>query len=504
MTQLTYTPVGAIAGIVAGAHATFKSGRTRDLNWRKKQIRAIIALAEENTDAITEALRADLRRPEFEAVVAETMTVVNEARHALSHVDSWIASTSVPTPPALFPGSSWTVAEPLGTSTIIGPWNFPIQLLLCPLVSALAAGCTAVLKPSEVSPNCAMLLQTLVEKYLDPDAVRVVQGGVAETTELLAQRVDVILYTGNSQIARIVAAAAAKNLTPCILELGGKCPTIVAADADMDVSAKRIIASKLMNAGQVCLACDYILVEASAEERLLAALRRALTAFYGPDPQASPSLGRIVNGRHWERVMGYLKGCGGEVVVGGNSDAADLYISPTIIRKPAVDSSLMREEIFGPLLPVLPVASIDEAVAFVNARPKPLALYIFTNSNKTANKVIGATSSGAAVVNEAVIQITNADLPFGGVGESGLGAYHGHVGFKAFSHTKAVYRPWRGLDMGALRYPPYTPAQLRRIGALLTYMPQSMPSLGWKDLLIGGLVVAVGVLAARLHAAEGK
>ena len=263
-------------------------------------------------------------------VVAESLTVLAEARHALRHLPSWVGPTSVPTPPAMLPGASWTQPEPLGVATIIGPWNFPLQLLFNPLVGAIAAGNTAILKPSEVSPSCAVLCEDLVKRYLDTDAVKVVQGGVPETSELLAQRVDVIMYTGNGQVARVVAAAAAKHLTPTILELGGKCPTVVAADADLDQAAKHILAGKFMNAGQVCLAPDYILVEAPVEKPLLAALQRTLTDFYGPDPQSSASLGRIVNARHWERIMGYLKDCGGQVVTGGKGDVADLYIAPTV------------------------------------------------------------------------------------------------------------------------------------------------------------------------------
>ena len=494
-----FTPVAALPGIVAAARAAFASGKTRDVAWRKAQLRAIIRAVEENMGAISEALQADLRRPQFEVVVAEALTVTAEARHALAHLDGWVRPRSVATPPGLLPGSSWTKAEPLGVALIVAPWNFPIQLVFSPLVGALAAGNTAVLKPSEVAPACSAVVVDLVRRYLDADAVHVVTGGVPETAALLEQRFDVIMYTGNSAVARVVATAAAKHLTPLILELGGKCPAVVAADADMAVTARRLLASKLLNAGQVCLAPDYVLVEdaADAEARLLAALRAALVEFHGAEPQASASLGRIVNARHWARVAGLLDGCGGTVVAGGTTDRADLYVAPTIVSRPALDSALMRDEIFGPILPVLPVPSLDAAAAFVTARAKPLALYVFSGSTARARAVINATSSGAAVINEAVVQITNCDLPFGGVQESGMGAYHGHDGFRAFSHTKAVYQSWGPLDMGQLRYPPYTPGQLRLVRTLLGSLPQRLPLPGWRDVLIAGLATAVAVLVAR-------
>jgi aldehyde dehydrogenase (NAD+) len=414
--------------------------------------------------------------------------------------------TGHPPPHLLTPHPHPRTPSPSLQALLIGPWNFPLQLLLVALVGAVAAGNAAVIKPSEVSPACAALLGSLIPKYLDAAAVRVVQGAVPETTALLEQRWDVIWYTGNAAVARVVAAAAARHLTPTILELGGKCPAIVAADADIDLAAKHIVSGKFVNAGQVCLAPDYVLVEAGAEARLLDALKRTVEAFYGPDPQASPSLGRIVNGRHWARVRKLLDGHGGTVVCGGGGDEGDRYFAPTVLSRPSPDAAIMREEIFGPLLPVLPVPSVDAALRFVTdrAREKPLALYAFTSSSSTAHAVLAGTSSGSVAINDCVMQVANCDLPFGGVGESGMGSYHGAAGFTAFSHRKSVYRMSTLVDMGRLRYPPYTDGQVRLVGRLLTALPSRLPQLGWRDVLLGGLAAAVIALSVELARAKGQ
>lgn len=352
-----------------------------------------------------------------------------------------------------------------------------------------------------MSPACATLIETLLPRYVDATAVKFVQGGVAETTELLKARFDHIIYTGNAHVGRVVMEAAAKHLTPVTLELGGKCPAIVAEDADIELTAKRLVMGKCMNAGQVCLAPDYILAHKDVADRLSDALARAAHSFYGDSMRDSRDFGRIVNERHFDRLMRLLDGHGGRVTFGGDSDKSQRYIGLTIVRDPATDSALMTEEIFGPLLPLLTVPSVDAAIAFVNKRDKPLALYVFTGSTATADRVLRETTSGGAVVNDTTMHKANTCLPFGGVGASGMGAYHSHWGFKTCSHRKAVLHQPTWIDTGKMRYPPYSAAKMGRLEFLLRYTP-TPPSVGWKDLGLIALTVAVGVLSYKLAVAS--
>jgi aldehyde dehydrogenase (NAD+) len=338
---------------------------------------------------------------------------------------------------------------------VIAPWNYPVQLLLAPAAAALAAGNSVVLKPSEVSAHTADALAELVPRYLDERVVALVTGGVDETTALLAERFDHIFYTGNGRVGRIVMAAAAQHLTPVTLELGGKSPAIVAADANVEVAARRIAWAKFLNAGQTCVAPDYVLVDRAVEGRLLAGLRGALSRFYGPDPRLSDDYGRIVNEAHFARLTGLLDAGGyAEVVVGGDRDRATRYLAPTVLSGVDPGAPVMGEEIFGPILPVLPVDDVDEAIAFVNDRDKPLALYAFGGRAAT-DRVLERTSAGSVCLNHAVLQVAVPELPFGGVGASGMGAYHGSAGFERFSHLKPVLTKPIRPDPPAL-YPPYT------------------------------------------------
>jgi aldehyde dehydrogenase (NAD+) len=380
---------------------------------------------------------------------------IAEIDHVVSRLRSWMRPRRVATPLRLRPGSSRVVRQPLGTVLIIAPWNYPVNLLLAPLVAALAAGNTAVLKPSELAPATSGLLAELVPHHLDERAVAVVEGGVAETTELLAQPFDHIMYTGGGNVARIVMRAAAEHLTPVTLELGGKSPAIVAADADVDVAARRIVWGRFVNAGQTCIAPDYVLVTRDVETRFLDAAAAAVTALYGHDPRRSPDFGRIVNERHLDRLAGLLDAGGYRAVVtGGIVDRSDRYLAPTILAGVEPEAAVMQEEIFGPLLPVLAVDSVDAAVEFVNARPHPLALYVFTRRTATAERIVERTTSGGVAVNATLLHVGVPDLPFGGVGASGTGAYHGEAGFDRFSHRRSVYRRPAGLDVPLL-YPPY-------------------------------------------------
>jgi aldehyde dehydrogenase (NAD+) len=444
------------AELVDGLRATFRSGRTRPIEWRQRQLRALLQLLVDHEDDLVAALREDLGRPPLEAYAADIGTTKAEIKHALKHVASWARPTRVNPGLTSMPAKARIVPEPLGVALIIAPWNYPIQLLLSPMAAAIAAGNCIVAKPSELAPACSAVLARLVPRYLDDDAIALVEGGVAETTALLDLPYDHIFFTGSTAVGRVVMQAAAKHLTPVTLELGGKSPTIVAADADLAVAAHRIVWGKHLNAAQTCIAPDYVLVEASARDRLVDELASAIGEFLGPDPQASPDFGRIVNERHFERLRGLLESAGGTVATGGSTDAATRFVEPTVIVDPDLDAPIMQEEIFGPLLPVIAVDSIDDAIDFVNDRPKPLALYVFSGSSETADHVLASTSSGGACVNQTILHINTPAMPFGGVGPSGMGSYHGKFGFDAFSHHKSVLiKPQR--PDPKLLYPPYTP-----------------------------------------------
>ena len=448
------TPVDGIADQVAHLRAAFDRGLTRPAAWRIQQIERVREMMSENADAFAEALKLDVGKPELEAYAADIMIIAEEAKAVAKSVKTWMKPRKVKGTIQTFPSKSEIVSDPLGVVLIISPWNYPVQLLISPLLGALAAGNCVVLKPSEVTPHTSQLLAELVPKYLDRDAVCVVEGGVDETTALLEQRFDHIMYTGNGAVARIVMAAAAKHLTPVTLELGGKSPCFVDASAKVDVAARRIAWGKFMNAGQTCIAPDYLLVERGAEGPLLEAIREAVKEFYGDDPRQSPDFGRIVNVRHHRRVAGLLKD-GGEVFMGGDVDEDDLYIAPTVLTAVDPDSAVMSEEIFGPLLPVMVVDDVEAAIRFINGRDKPLALYAFTEKQAVADRLIGETSSGGVCVNGTILHIGNPNMPFGGVGESGMGAYHGRTSFDTFSHQKSVMRRGTWLDIKFM-YPPYT------------------------------------------------
>ena len=452
-THAPSTDPAAIPGIVERLRRSFESGKTRPLAWRRAQLERLVNLVDENTDELLAALRADLGKPEIEARVTDVAIVRSEALHAKKMLARWTRPERRKTPMNVQPAKSAILREPLGVVLVIAPWNYPVQLLLSPLIGAIAAGNCVVLKPSEVSAHTSAALGRLLPKYLDPECIATIEGGVAETTELLKQRFDHILYTGNGAVGRVVMEAAAKHLTPVTLELGGKSPCIVDEKVDLDVAAHRIAWGKFLNAGQTCIAPDYVLVHASREDALLAALEKVVREFYGDDPKQTPDYGRIVNERHHRRLAVLLKD--GDAVVGGQADEAQRYIAPTVLRRVSPDAPVMADEIFGPILPVLPVKSIDEAIRFVNARPKPLALYVFTSDPKVEDEVLARTSSGGACVNATLWQIANLELPFGGVGPSGMGAYHGWHSFDLFSHRKSVVSKSTRIDP-KLAYPPYT------------------------------------------------
>ncbi len=460
-----HTDLDRIRGVADRLRASFESGRTRDLAWRREQLDGLIAMMKENAEALVEALQKDLGKPLIEAYTTDVAIVVGEAKEARKQLKRWTRPEKVRTPLVQQPARARVIREPLGVVLIIAPWNFPVQLLLSPLVGALAAGNCVVLKPSEITANTSALLARLVPQYLDPACIELVEGAVDETTALLEQRFDHIFYTGNGAVARVVMEAAAVHLTPVTLELGGKSPCIVDRDCDLEVTARRIAWGKFLNAGQTCVAPDYVLVHESIDEALCEKLASAVTEFYGDDPRQTDDFGRIASRHHHQRLSRLLDG-GGDVVFGGESSEEERYIAPTVLRNVPADSPILEEEIFGPILPVLPVKDIDEAISFVREREKPLALYVFTKNPATEQRVLEQTSSGGACVNATIWHLANPNLPFGGVGPSGMGSYHGRDSFETFSHKKSVVRKSTLLDPKVM-YPPYTEGKANLIKRML-------------------------------------
>jgi aldehyde dehydrogenase (NAD+) len=454
----------SIADSVTELHLTFSTGRTKDLSWRITQLTKLKGLLTEHEAEFITALQQDLHKSEQEAWTSEIGFVLSDIDHTLKHLSAWSKPRKVSTPLFVQPGKSYLLPEPLGTVLIIGAWNYPLQLVVAPLVAAIAAGNCAIVKPSELSMASATLLATLVPQYLDTQAYKVVTGAVQETTELLQQRFDHILYTGGEGVAKIVMRAAAEHLTPVTLELGGKCPCIVDSNTDLTVSASRIVWSKWMNTGQTCVAPDYVIVEKAFADTLVAALTSKIKAFYGDDARQSPDYGRIINERHFARLASYLDKQ--NIVYGGQLDAANKYISPTIVLSPSLDSPVMQEEIFGPILVIITVENIQQAINIVNSRPKPLALYLYTKNTDFEQQVLQQTSAGNVGINDGMMFMANPNLPFGGVGNSGMGAYHGQFGFDTFSHLKTVLKRSFLFDV-ALRYPPFSQTKLNWLKKLL-------------------------------------
>ncbi len=450
------TPLAEIAPKVAAARAAFASGTTRPQAWRRATLERVRDLVQAREEPLLDALAADFGKPRFEAWTTELGYLVSDINHTLAHLSTWMQPDRVGTPLAFKPGTSHVVAEPVGVACVIAPWNYPVQLLLAPMVAAIAAGNAVVGKPSELAPHASAAVASLIEALDDP-AVAVVEGGVAETSELLAQRFDHILYTGNSRVARIVMRAAAENLTPVTLELGGKSPALVSRHANVKIAARRIAWGKFINAGQTCIAPDYVLVDREVHDELVAALGTHIEEFYGSDPQSSADYARIVNEPHFHRLEKLLDS--GKIAIGGTTDVDTRYIAPTVLTGVTVDDPVMGEEVFGPILPIIAVDSVAEAIEFVRQRAqegdKPLALYSFSESDAENDQVIEGTSSGGVCVNGTLLHFSNPNLPFGGVGESGMGSYHGKFGFDTFSHRRGVHARSTRLDP-AMMYPPYT------------------------------------------------
>jgi aldehyde dehydrogenase (NAD+) len=453
-----------IAPTVASLREYFASGQTKAYEWRVTQLQQVKKMLIEQQDKFLQALKQDLNKSELESWSSEIGFVTGDVEHTLKHLKKWMKERVVSTPLVTQPGKSYSLPEPLGTVLIIGAWNYPVQLVLAPLVAAISAGNCALLKPSELAKNCSALLAKLIPEYLDKQAFAVVEGAVAETTELLKQKFDHIMYTGGEGVARIVMRAAADHLCPVTLELGGKCPCIVDSNTNLEVTAARIVWSKWMNAGQTCVAPDYILVEKAFADELIAALKNKLSEFYGADPKQSADYGRIINSRHFTRLASYLEGQ--NVLLGGDLDADRNYIAPTLLLNPDAQSAIMHEEIFGPILPIITVDNISDSIGIINQRAKPLALYLYSKDEAFEQQVLSSTSAGNVGINDGMMFMTNPNLPFGGVGNSGMGSYHGQTGFDTFSHLKTVMKRSFMFD-APLRYPPFTSTKLKWLKKLL-------------------------------------
>lgn len=433
--------------ILAELRYTFESGKTKDLDFRRTQLQALIDMVAENTDRITEAIRADLGGPKFRGV--PEMMQVADAKLCLKNLDDWAANETVAHPAQDIFGKSMVRKDPKGVVLLIAPWNYPIQLVLRPLTYVIAAGNCCIIKPSELSPNCAKLTEELIHKYMDPSVCRVVQGAVAETTALLKLRYDHIVYTGNGAVARIVMEAAAKHLTPTTLELGGKSPVIIDETADIAKAAGQVAFGKWGNQGQTCVAPDYVIVHESVKEEFLNESKKLLNKAFGDKPESNNSWGKIIHPRHVERVKGLVTSTSGKVVHGNmdSINASTQFFPPTIVVDADLNDSLMQEEIFGPALSVVTFDNLDEAIKIVkHVCESPLALYVFSNDEDNINKVLDNTASGGVCINDTLSHVANSNLPFGGIGASGMGYYGNKWGFDEFTHFRAVLRKGKYLS----------------------------------------------------------
>ncbi len=441
-----------IPDIVQAQRAYFASGATLSIDFRKAQLELLLRAMQKHEQNLFDALNKDLRKHEFESYTTETGFTMLELKHAIKSLAKWTKPRRVGETIMNFPATSFIQPEPYGVALIISPWNYPFQLAINPMIAAMAAGNCVVLKPSEIAPATSAAIAAMITENFEERYIAVVEGGVNETTQLLAERFDTIFFTGSTNVGRIVMKAAAEHLTPVTLELGGKSPCIVAADADIEVAASRIVWGKFLNAGQTCIAPDYLLVHKSIKGLLVAAMKAAMGKFYTSDPQQSGDYARIINEAHFKRLNNYLSS--GNIVVGGQANEAGKYIAPTILDNINWSDPVMQEEIFGPILPVLEYEDLDEVIKNINARDKPLALYLFTKDSAAQNKVLQRCHFGGGCINDTVSHIANGNMPFGGVGASGMGGYHGQFGFDTFSHKKSVVRRGTWLDL-PLRYPPY-------------------------------------------------
>ncbi|PLR65958.1 aldehyde dehydrogenase family protein [Bacillus sp. UMB0893] len=436
--------------IISKQKEYFYKGNTRNVQGRYDQLEKLYLTIKKNERAIMDALKTDLNKSEFEAYSTEIGILLEEIQFSKKNLKKWAAPKKVKTALTHIGTTGKIVPEPFGTALIIAPWNYPFQLALSPLAGAIAAGNTAVLKPSEFAPNVSNLLKDLVEEIYPPELVTVIEGGIETNQMLLAQKFDTIFFTGSVPVGKIVMKAASEHLTPVTLELGGKSPCIVHKDANLELSAKRIAFGKFTNAGQTCIAPDYLLIDKEIKAEFLIMLKREINEMFGTNPLQNENFSRMISKKHFDRLIQFLSD--GKVIIGGAADPETLKIAPTILDGVNADANVMQEEIFGPILPVMDYSNLDEVISFIQDRPKPLALYLFTSSKQTEQQVIQHVSFGGGCINDTLMHIATPHLPFGGVGESGMGNYHGKYSFDAFSHYKSVLHQTTKFDF-SFRYP---------------------------------------------------
>lgn len=446
----------SISELVKQQRTYFATNQTQEIDFRQQQLVVLKQLIINHEPAIIQALQADLHKPELEAITSEIILTTKEIEFAIKNLKKWTKPKKVGVPWQLLPTSAKIQPEPLGIVLIIGAWNYPFQLVIVPLIGAIAAGNCAILKPSEIATHTSKLIAELIPKYFPEEYIAVVEGGIETSQKLLTEKFDHIFFTGSTHVGKIIMVAAAKNLTPVTLELGGKNPCIVDVDIHLEHTARRIIWGKFINAGQTCIAPNYILVDKRIKDKLLVNLEKCLKEFYGEHPETSPDYARIINQNNFDRLVNLLQNLlqDGEILIGGETKASELYIAPTIINNVSFTDPIMQEEIFGPILPIVEYTDIEEAITGINSQPKPLTLYLFSQNKNLQQKILQTTSSGAVCLNETVIHFTVPSLPFGGVGNSGIGSYHGKASFDTFSHYKSVLKNPFWLDI-KLRYPPY-------------------------------------------------
>ncbi|CAH0724292.1 unnamed protein product, partial [Brenthis ino] len=495
-----------ISEVVQKAHDTYNSGLTRPVEWRKKQLKNLMRMYEETRNSMVDALVKDLRRSKTEAILLEVDYLVNDLKNTLNNFDEWVKPERPPKGLVNILDDVVIFNDPYGVVLIIGAWNYPLQLLLLPMAAAIAAGNVVILKPSELAVASAQYMVETLPKYLDTDAVVIVEGGPEETTDLLKQKFDYIFYTGGTNVGKIVYAAATKNLTPVTLELGGKSPVYIDNSVDMEVTAKRVLWGKFINVGQTCIAPDYVLCTKEVQDKFVEIAKNVLKEWYGQDPQKSPDLCRIINHRHFSRLQALVDASKDKVAIGGQYDSQDKFIAPTILTNVTGSDKIMDDEIFGPILPIVPIENAYEAIKFINAREHPLVLYVFTKQSNIQKLFTDQTRSGSLCVNDTIMFYGVDTLPFGGVGNSGIGAYHGKASFDTFTHKKScLLRNFAaiGEKLASGRYPPYTDGKLKLISGLMK--KRSEPSFKYLPHLLAfalGAGITYGICAWQKMASE--
>jgi len=480
--------------LVEDVRATFDTGRSKTIEWRIQQLEGLERMLVEHEATFLEALKTDLNKPKQEAFMAEIDFLKNDIISIKRNIREWTKDKFVEKSPLTLLDTVFMHPEPFGTVLVIGAWNFPLHLTLAPVLPAIAAGNCVILKPSEISPATAKAMEELIPQYVDTKCIKVVCGGVPETTELLKEKFDYIFYTGSTVVGKIVGAAANKHLTPCTLELGGKSPAFIDDSGNLEYKVKRLCWGKFNNSGQICVAPDYVLCSKEVEKKIVPIMKNVLTEWYSDNPQISGDYCRIVTTRHLDRLQGMLSKTSGKVAIGGRSNHDDKFLEPTVITGVGMDDSTMQEEIFGPILPIVNVESTEEAIKIVNSRDKPLALYVFTDRENVQDMFKKQTSSGGLVFNDTIMHLSIEELPFGGVGASGMGAYHGKHGFDTFTHMKPILKKdlgWLGEKLGEIRYPPYDPKMLNMIRNLTKNRALPDPAF-FKTGIVFALGAAVG------------